>query len=505
MKRILSGLLIAAMLLGGAAGCSDTKREEETEENAAVMPQTPVPEEAPETDPPEYTDPGKDYEGATFTTAAIDYYSQGGGNWVCQNYCEAYTDETTGEILNDAIYERNEKVSETLNVKMATFSLTSYGSAGTEIRDALLGGETSVDLCLENGSSLPTLLSSGLLQNLYNFDRVDFSHSWWDQTSVDEFTFMNTLLAVTGDISLGISLSPITFFFNKQIVSDHNLEDPYTLVREGRWTFDTLIGMSETVAADVNGNGKEDLEEDRFGIALEPGSMGYAIYAGGVKLTKKDADGVPFLDVDEESIVSMLDVLQPFFNEGGVTMFSHKISGYSNVFRELFLPSLMENRLLFYDNQLLVAMNLREMDSDFGILPHPKRNEEQADYLCPVSYWWATFAVVPKVNSRSDLTGDMMEAMGYFSQQLVTPAYMEKTIQGKTLRDEDSLEMLDIILNHRVYELAVIYDWGGINSMFSQLSTNASAKFSSAYKSVQKMSNKALDKTINEIRESLGQ
>jgi hypothetical protein len=109
------------------------------------------------------------------------------------------------------------------------------------------------------------------------------------------------------------------------------------------------------------------------------------------------------------------------------------------------------------------------------------------------------------VNSRGDLTGDMMEAMGYFSQQLVTPAYMEKTIQGKTLRDEDSLEMLDIILNHRVYELAVIYDWGGINSMFSQLSTNASAKFSSAYKSVQKMSNKALDKTINEIRESLGQ
>ncbi|MBQ3815981.1 MAG: hypothetical protein II836_07980 [Clostridia bacterium] len=165
----------------------------------------------------------------------------------------------------------------------------------------------------------------------------------------------------------------------------------------------------------------------------------------------------------------------------------------------------MENRLLFFSNQLLVALNLREMDSDFGILPHPKLEETQADYLCPVSYWWATFAVVPKANNRYDLTGDMMEAMGYYSQQLVTPAYMEKSISGKSLRDEDSLEMLDIILSRRVYELAAIYDWGGVNSMFSHLSTSSNPKFASAYKSVQKMSAKALEKTITEIRESLGQ
>ena len=73
MKRILSGLLAAVMLLCAAAGCSETKTEEETEKNAAVIPETPVPEEAPETDPPEYEAPGKDYGGATFTTAAIDY------------------------------------------------------------------------------------------------------------------------------------------------------------------------------------------------------------------------------------------------------------------------------------------------------------------------------------------------------------------------------------------------------------------------------------------------
>ena len=472
----------------------------------SAVSETPVAGAAPEeeSDPPEYVNPEKDYEGATFTTAAIDYYSQGGGNWVCQNYCEAYTDEMTGEILNDAIFERNARVSELLNVKMETFPLTSYGSAGTELRFSLLGGETSIDISLMNGSSLPTVLSSGLLQNLYSFDRIDFSHSWWDQTSVEEFTIMGTLFAVTGDISLGISLSPITYFFNKKMVTDSNLEDPYTLVREGRWTADKSFEMCEAVAQDVNGNGTIDVEEDHFGMALEPLSMAYAVYASGVNLTSKDEEGVPYIDVDAEGAVAVLDKYLPFFNNSQVTMFSSKISGYSNVFRELFLPSLMENRLLIFSNQLLVALNLREMDSDFGIVPYPKLEESQADYLCPVSYWWATFAVIPKVNSRYDLTGDMMEAMGYYSQQLIMPAYMEKSIQGKSLRDEDSLDMLNLILSHRVYELAAIYDWGGINSMFSEMSGNPSANFASTYKSKQKAAGKNLDKTIAEIRESIG-
>ena len=501
MTKLLSAVLAVLLLSACSTATDNTAADPAAETPTAAEPSAP---EAAETDPPEYVDPGRDYEGATFTTAAIDYYSQGGGNWVAQDYCEAYTDEMTGEILNDAIYERNNKVSDTLNVKMATFPLTSYGSAGTELRSSLLGGETSIDLSLMNGSSLPTVLSSGLLQNLLNFDRVDYAHSWWDQTSVEEFTVMGTLFAVTGDISLGISLSPITYFFNKQMIADSNLEDPYTLVREGRWTADKSIEMAEAAARDVNGNGKADVEEDHFGMALEGLSMVYAIHASGINLTSKDADGVPYIDVDEEGAVAVLEKYLPFFNTADVTMYAGKIGGYSNVFRELFLPSLMENRLLFFSNQLLVAMNLREMDSDFGILPHPKLEESQADYLCPVSYWWATFAIVPKVNSRYDLTGDMMEAMGYYSRQLITPAYMEKSIQGKSLRDEESLDMLNLILSHRVYELAAIYDWGGVNSMFSEMSSNPSANFASTYKSKQKLAGKNLEKTVEEIRETLG-
>jgi len=70
---------------------------------------------AAETEPAEYVVPGVDYDGADFTVAAIDYTISGGGTWEAQNYCDAYS-EATGEVLHDALFERNSSVMEDLNV-----------------------------------------------------------------------------------------------------------------------------------------------------------------------------------------------------------------------------------------------------------------------------------------------------------------------------------------------------------------------------------------------------
>ena len=309
---------------------------------------------------------------------------------------------------------------------------------------------------------------------------------------------------MTGDVSLCVSLSPITYFFNKKIIADNNMDDPYQLVREGRWTVDKSIEMSRAAAKDLNGDGKIEPESDRFGMAIEALSLTYAIHSSGVRLTGRDADGAPYIDVDKERASTVVDKLLPFYNDAGVTLFADHITGYSNVFKEMFLPSLMENRLLFFNNQLLVAMDLREMDSDFGILPPPKLDEAQSDYLCPISTWWATFCILPKTNTRLDITSDTLEAMGFFSQQLVTPAFIEKSIQGKTLRDKESSEMLELILHHRAYEIAAVYDWGEINSMFTTMNRSGSSTFASTFEASRKSAEKYLKKYVSELKKSMG-
>ena len=477
---VFLALLLLTSCGGGTAADTDAAAENET-----------VTETAAETEPPEYTAPD------------VDYYSQGGGVWKAQDYCEAYAD-ATGDPLHDAIFERNNVVEEELNVNLEAYSFSKLGNvAGGELKTLVLAGETIVDLASLPGQSMPAVLSAGICLDLHDVPNVDFSRSWWDASSVETFDIMGTLYAVTGDFNLITSFSPITYFFSKQLAEQHHLEDPYTLVKEGKWTLDVSMQMAETVATDVNGNGTVDILDDHFGIMLESVSMTSAVLAGGVHLTEKDADGKPVLAVDQELAANIVEKLQPFFFNDKVTMHNGRINGYGNVFTELFLPAFQENRGLFYNNQLLVALDLREMDADFGILPHPKYSEEQAAYYGPVNYHWATFDVVPITNGRLDMTGYLMDALGYHSQQIVTPTYVEKTIQGKSLRDEESIEMLEIILDSRVYDLASIYDWGGISSMFNELGNSATKQFASTYAGKEKGTVAAIEKTIAEI-EALG-
>jgi hypothetical protein len=57
-------------------------------------------------------------------------------------------------------------------------------------------------------------------------------------------------------------------------------------------------------------------------------------------------------------------------------------------------------------------------------------------------------------------TGQILEAMAAESKYTVLPAYYEKTLQGKYARDDDSLEMLDIIIANKVISLDEAFGWG---------------------------------------------
>lgn len=489
-SRKLLSLFLALLLLSSCGSTVETESDDtvDNETESTVI----------ETEPSEYTSPDVDYDGATVTVAAIDYAKSGGGAWAALSYCEAYSD-LTGDVLHDALYERNVAVMEDLNIALETFSLSSFANAPGEFKTPILAGETFIDYCLMNGSGLSSILTAGMLVDLHDISTLDTSHSWWDQNSVEEFTLGDTLYTMTGDISLYTGCAPITYFFNKDLITLHNLEDPYSIVNEGKWTIDKSIEMAYAVAQDVNGNGQVDLEEDIFGICCQGENMTHAVYGSDVRITERDENGMPYLVLEQEKAASVVEKMGSFLRDNTVSLLSEKISGYGSNYSDLFLPALKEGRSLFFTNQLMVALNLRDMDADFGILPTPKYDETQKNYCCPVSYWWATFVIIPVTNGRLDMTGNVLEATGYYSQKLVAPAYIEKSIQGKTFRDEESTAMLELILDNRVYELAAIYDWGGVYSMFAALAVSG-AGFASTYASKEATVITAIEKTIEDIK-----
>ena len=146
-------------------------------------------------------------------------------------------------------------------------------------------------------------------------------------------------------------------------------------------------------------------------------------------------------------------------------------------------------------------INLRSMDTDFGLLPMPKYDEKQEDYITYVNKA-ASLVGIPiyqKNNDNARRSGVILEAMAYYGHEYIMPEYIEKAIKGKSTRDVDSIEMLEILFKHRMYDLGQINDWGNYASGYSDLVFNNKSDFSNLYKKVSKSIGKKISKFLENI------
>lgn len=121
------------------------------------------------------------------------------------------------------------------------------------------------------------------------------------------------------------------------------------------------------------------------------------------------------------------------------------------------------------------------------------------EYCSTTNIAWCDNLIVPATNTDLERTGYILDAMGYYSQQLVTPAFIETTVLGKSLRDEDSAEMIELIYDTQVYDIALMFDWGGIANMLKGLANSESTNLASEYAKYESQIAAAMEKTMSEF------
>lgn len=122
--------------------------------------------------------------------------------------------------------------------------------------------------------------------------------------------------------------------------------------------------------------------------------------------------------------------------------------GYYNLF--------YSGRAGFLTTELKGAKVMRSLDTDYGILPSPKFDLNQENYITYASENIVR-CTVPVTVSDLSRTGVILDALSYESYRDVLPLYYGQTISQKGLRDEDSIEMLSIINETRVSESGLIF------------------------------------------------
>lgn len=494
MKKIILILLITAMCTAVLIACSsnEIKENDETASSNNISSETESEEtsvQKSEFEPAANTN----YDGYDFTFLCFDSTP---GSWKIVSYSEIMAEESNGDPINDAIYTRNMMVEELYNINIDIFPVL-FGdreTMGTKALNAILSGDDVFDTALMVGVGLPVLLKHpDALISLDSIENLDLTKSWWDQRSVDELSIGKKSYLVVGDINLYASAAVQIIFGNKNLIKNFSLDDPYKLVLDGKWTWDELHEMGKTVAADTDGNGIMN-EKDRYGLIDI--SVTNAIVTSGERYASKNNDDLPSLTFMNERSVAIVDKMLDIINDSETFLNTSTVKGYSNVFREYAMPKFQRDETLFFYTSLRISLDFRDMDGDFAILPVPKFDEAQENYYTFGNKWSVTYTCIPQTNTDLERTANILQAMGYYSKEYVTPSFYDVTVTNKIIRDEESVGMLDILLKNRVYDIGMVFDWGEMTSMLDIILTQKTNTFTSIYESKKTVIETEMEKTL---------
>ncbi|MBO4229899.1 MAG: hypothetical protein J5938_06085 [Clostridia bacterium] len=479
MKRWLS--LLPALLLAFPAlfSCGETQIPDEIPTTGPESgAETEEPAVSERYDIPEPDLPALDCGGETFWIA--------GG----QNDVFLFAETLIGEVVNDAVFRRNLLVEEQYNLKLKRLA------ASQEITNLIAAGET-MDLIYRDAPGFAATVFSGGYQNLTNIPYLSLEAEYWSPNAFRGLNVDSQVFFLPNEISMD-PLSMTSFlYFNKRILNEYDLENPYDLVYGNEWTIDKYLELIRKVPRDLNGDGKMD-DQDLFGdihrYEYRTAAFLQLYFGCGQTYTRPDPDSGRVLAMDGEFTQALIDKLYVVLNDPSICV--DHFNNYTDEDYQEYLRLFMEGHGLFLQSEIRAMNVLREMEDDFGIIPNPKFNSDQENYYNRVHPYAGMFAVSVTAPD-TERTGIVTEYMAWLSHCTVLPAYYEITIKQKRTRDTDAEEMLDIIRRSMVYEFADVFEVSIANYMWDAYCDRSYAR---KVLSSEKIIKKRLEKFVKRLR-----
>ena len=287
--------------------------------------------------------------------------------------------------------------------------------------------------------------------------------------------------------TLGINL------FNKGLFSDYSLGDPYQYVADKTWTVDKFAELCRSVSDDLNGDGKMD-GEDRFGLLFQSDLISIGMIGAGVEFVGKGEDDIPVLAFFNDHTVSAFEKYTALLYDTESCTNAH-LNGldHATMFRD--------NKGLFISTEFHAIEPLRQMDTDFGILPMPLYDESQEEYHHSINPHVASMLVIPRDCPDLERVGYVLDVLGAESKNILTPAYYDVYLKTKGARDDASEATIDLVLATIRYDMGYMYNWGNIGSFMLDMVKGYKTDLSSSYGKIEKVTVKQLEKAIEKYAE----
>ena len=433
----------------------------------------------------------KNFDGYEFT-----FLGTNGMNRIYYVSDDILAEEENGDPINDALYKRTGEIYDTYGIKIKQINSNDIGS---ELNKSVRAGADDYQGLWCWQSQIAQIAMRNALLNLYDVPNLDVSGEWWDKNSIEAFSMGDKLYFVTGELTIDAKSDTYAVLFNKKIFNDLGIEYPYKMVYENKWTLDNYITLVRQFSKDLDGDGLYT-SKDAYGFIGQARDLYTYMVGCGITAIGKDENNYPVLSLYSERAVNVFDKISEVMYDDSIMINPGRVvNEYGGDGLAVWRASREEwfagNRLLFYVAGIGGVLELREMESPFGVLPMPKYDENQKEYRSLLTEYCVAVGIAA-TNGNLEAAGYTLEAMSALSCNELKAAYYDNLLRRKILRDDESEGMLDIIFSVRSYDIGMIYNIGGFLDMFIGLGDKKSKDFTSAYEKKEAAAVKQLEKLI---------
>lgn len=487
--RLIAALLSLVLTMPAIVSCAgDATPPAETTAGPADTTAAPTETTAPETEPlfvPDSLPEKMDFKGEKVTILTWKSYSP-----------EFNMEALTGDIVEDSLFSRVQKVEERLNLELNLIEEAGdWGKRNDFIAYAaksINAGDGAYDLVAHYSLAASIGAMQHLYQNLNEVPHLDFEKPWWPGDIVEASSIGDKVYFTTGDVAPTVLYNIFGVYFNEKLIKDNGFESPYDLVNSGKWTFDKMQEMAVGQYQDLNANQKADIG-DRFGLVFtDIVHVDPFYYSAGLTIIGKNADGNYALaeDFGSEKTATWCQKLCSFLHDNEDVIVQP--SG-DNIFAS-------GQSLLLAGNLGQAAKTLRDVDFTYGLVPMPKYDEAQDRYYSVVGMPYSMYTVPVDVKDLSR-AGALLEALASEAYRSVSPAIFETAFKVKYAESEEAADMYDLIRNTLVYDVGRTFgDTINVFAVFRNAVRDNNPNWASLYTS----NKKAAELRIKQIVEKIG-
>ncbi len=302
-----------------------------------------------------------------------------------------YQDDSTAGSISRVLEERNTFLRDAYGAEIEVKEVE-FSQLVDELEAAIENGTQYCDMISVSAENTVKLYQKGLLMDMNTLPGFDIEKGYFNDNWAKSLATNNSLYMLADPTAMVYDESYV-LFFNRDLIE----EDIEALVMRGEWTWEKFDEVSRNAAKEVYSHSSADLYNDVFAFGayyletVYPLAMWASCDKKIINNTYRNPVGV---SMESEAIIEVADYLQSVLNVKG----KYPLAG------EDAATAFETGRLAFFCNKLSYLYALRDgsdLGSNFGFVPLPKYNAEQAQYNSLVSND-ARVISVPKTLEAAD-------------------------------------------------------------------------------------------------------